>query len=264
MSYEFVQLELQGSTALITLNRPDVLNAMSVELTTELCQIFNGLCGNDEVRVVVLTGAGRAFCAGGDVKQMATILDSGNPADHFRDPLVIYNRLITTMRELPKPIIAAVNGMAAGAGFNLALACDVRIASESAVFSQAFIRIGLIPDCGGTFFLPRIVGAARALEFMLTAEPIDAERAKELGIVNMVVKEQELLETAQFFATQAANMPTATIGRLKKLINASLSNTLEEQLNLEAQMQLECAKSKDFVEGVRAFVEKRQPKFTGC
>lgn len=263
MSYEFIQLEVRDHIAVITLNRPEVLNAMSVDLTSELCQVFGSLSDDESVRAVVITGAGRAFCAGGDVKQMASVLGSDRPADYFRDPLIVYNRLITSMRELPKPIIAAVNGMAAGAGFNLALACDVRIATEDAAFSQAFIRIGLIPDCGGTFFLPRIIGAAKALEFMLTAEPIDAQRARDLGIVNMVVKPQELLETAQFFAVQAANLPTSTIGRLKRLINASFSNTLQEQLQLEADMQVECAGSEDFAEGVRAFMEKRQPKFTG-
>lgn len=167
------------------------------------------------------------------------------------------------MRRLPKPIIAAVNGVAAGAGFNLALACDVRIAAKTAKFSQAFIRIGLIPDFGGTFFLPRIVGWAKAMELMMTGELLDAEQAKNLGLVNLIVDNEELLTTAGFFAKQASELPTSAIGRLKQLLDSSYHASLSEQLEMEAQLQMECSATADFAEGVKAFVEKRPAKFQG-
>lgn len=262
MSYQTLLFEVNENIAKVTLNRPDAMNALSTDLATELIQVFESLSSNSEIRAVVLTATGRAFSAGGDVKQMATVVGEDAPSK-FRLALDVYHKLILLMRELPKPIIAAVNGVAAGAGFNLALACDVRIAAEAAKFSQAFIRIGLVPDFGGTFFLPRIVGWAKAMELMMTGELIDAEQAKQLGLVNLVVKNDELDTTAGFFAKQAAELPTSAIGRLKKLLDASYSSSLSEQLELEAQMQMECSATEDFVEGVKAFVGKRQAKFKG-
>ena len=262
MNYKTLTFGIDNIIAKVTLNRPEVLNALNVEMAEELIRVFQELRTHDDIRAVVLTGAGRAFCAGGDVKQMLSVIDK-DPASFFPGPLKTYNQLIMAIRDLPKPVIAAVNGMATGAGFNLALACDVRIASDNARFSQAFIRIGLIPDCGGTFFLPRIVGWAKAMELMLTAELIDSEQAKQLGIVNLVVKESELESSVGFFAQQVAELPTSAVGRLKRLLNASFSTSLEEQLALEADMQVECARTKDFTEGVKAFTEKRVPKFKG-
>jgi 2-(1,2-epoxy-1,2-dihydrophenyl)acetyl-CoA isomerase len=262
MSYQTLLFEVNENIAKITLNRPEAMNALSTDLATELIQVFESLSANSDIRAVVLTGTGKAFSAGGDVKQMATVIGEDAP-NKFRLALDIYHRLILLMRELPKPIIAAVNGVAAGAGFNLALACDVRIAASTAKFSQAFIRIGLIPDFGGTFFLPRIVGWAKAMELMMTGELIDAEKAKELGLVNLVVKGDELNETAGFFAKQAAELPTSAIGRLKKLLDASYTSTLSQQLELEAEMQMQCSATEDFTEGVKSFVEKRQAKFKG-
>ncbi|MBI4851511.1 MAG: enoyl-CoA hydratase/isomerase family protein [Acidobacteria bacterium] len=262
MSYKTLLFEVNENIAKIVLNRPEAMNALSTDLAMELIEVFQDLATKDNIRAVILTGTGKAFSAGGDVKQMATVLGDDAPAK-FRLALDIYHKLILLMRQLSKPIIAAINGVAAGAGFNLALACDVRIAAESAKFSQAFIRIGLIPDFGGTFFLPRIVGSAKAMELMMTGELIDAEKANQLGIVNLVVKNNELDETANFFAQQASSLPTAAIGRLKKLLDSSSTSSLTEQLELEAQMQMEASATEDFREGVKAFVEKRQPKFTG-
>jgi 2-(1,2-epoxy-1,2-dihydrophenyl)acetyl-CoA isomerase len=262
MDYKTLIFTIDKAVARITLNRPESLNAINVEMGEELTKVFQELNSNNEVRAVVLTGAGRAFCSGGDVKQMLSVVDK-DPASYFGAPLEMYNRLILAIRELPKPVIAAINGLATGAGFNLALACDVRIAGESARMSQAFIRIGLVPDCGGTFFLPRIVGWTKAMELMLTGELIDSEQAKQLNIVNLVAKDSELESTAGFFAGQAAELPTFAIGRLKRLMNASFSSSLEEQLALEAEMQVGCAGTQDFAEGVKAFAEKRQPKFKG-
>lgn len=262
MSYKTLLFEVNENIAKIVLNRPEAMNALSTDLAMELIEVFQDLATKDNIRAVILTATGKAFSAGGDVKQMATVLGDDAPAK-FRLALDIYHKLILLMRQLSKPIIAAINGVAAGAGFNLALACDVRIAAESAKFSQAFIRIGLIPDFGGTFFLPRIVGSAKAMELMMTGELIDAEKANQLGIVNLVVKNNELDETANFFAQQASSLPTSAIGRLKKLLDSSFTSSLTEQLELEAQMQMEASATEDFREGVKAFVEKRQPKFTG-
>lgn len=262
MSYKTLLVEIDENVAKIVLNRPEAMNALSTDLAAELVEVFQDLSTNDNVRAVILTANGKAFSAGGDVKQMSTILGDDAPGK-VRLALDIYHKLILLIRELPKPIIAAINGVAAGAGFNLALACDVRIAAEKAKFSQAFIRIGLIPDFGGTFFLPRIVGSSKAMELMMTGELIDAEKAQQLGIVNLVVKADELDTTASFFAKQAADLPTKAIGRLKKLLDSSFSSSLSEQLELEAEMQMECAATADFTEGVKSFVEKRQPKFQG-
>jgi 2-(1,2-epoxy-1,2-dihydrophenyl)acetyl-CoA isomerase len=262
MSYKTLLFQVEENVAKIVLNRPEAMNALSTDLALELIEVFQDLSSKEDVRAVVITGSGKAFSAGGDVKQMSTVLGDDAPAK-FRLALDVYHKLIILMRELPKPIIAAINGVAAGAGFNLALACDVRIASEKAKFSQAFIRIGLIPDFGGTFFLPRIVGTAKAMELMMTGELIDAEKAQQLGLVNLTVKLEELEQTAEFFAKQAADLPTSAIGRLKKLINSSLNSSLSEQLEAEAQMQMECSATEDFKEGVRSFVEKRKPNFTG-
>lgn len=262
MSYKNLIFSSTGTIAKIVLNRPEAMNALNGDLVQELTELFDQVSQDETIRAVILTGAGRAFCSGGDVKQMASLLGSAVATD-IATSIEVFHKLVLKMREMPKPIIAAVNGTAAGAGFNLALACDVRIAAESARFSQAFIRIGLVPDFGGTFFLPRIVGWAKAMELMMTAELIDAEQAKQLGILNLVVKDAELADSAGFFASQAAELPTAVVGRLKRLLDSSYSASLQEQLDLEARLQVESATGTDFAEGVKAFVEKRAPKFTG-
>jgi 2-(1,2-epoxy-1,2-dihydrophenyl)acetyl-CoA isomerase len=262
MSYQYITVTTAGAIAKVTMNRPEVLNAVSMHMAQELLDALEKLHQEKEIRAVILSGNGRAFSAGGDVKQMRSIIDD-NPAQYFSAPLEVYNQLIMAMRRLPKPLIAAVNGMAAGAGFSLALACDVRIAAENAKFTQAFVRIGLVPDCGATFFLPRIVGWAKAMELMMTGELIDAAKAQQLGIVNLVVKEDELASTADFFANQATNLPTMAVARLKELMDTSYTSTLAAQLEREARLQIECAATADFAEGVKAFTEKRAAQFKG-
>lgn len=262
MSYKNLLFSCEGTIAKIVLNRPEAMNALNGDLVQELTDLLDRVSQDETIRAVILTGSGRAFCSGGDVKQMASLLGSAVAKD-IAVSIDVFHKLVLKMRGMPKPIIAAINGTAAGAGFNLALACDVRIAAESARFSQAFIRIGLVPDFGGTFFLPRIVGWAKAMELMMTAELIDAEQAKQLGILNLVVKDAELPDSAGFFASQAAELPTAVVGRLKRLLDSSYGASLQEQLDLEAQLQVESATGADFAEGVKAFVEKRAPKFTG-
>lgn len=257
-SYEFIILEQnpQG-IARVTLNRPDSLNSLSGPLTKELTTAFGKLEKDAAVRAIILTGAGRGFSAGADLKGGPT---EGDPADWIRE---YYNPLIMKMRHLEKPIIAAVNGVAAGAGFSLALACDFRIVSEKARFISAFIRIGLVPDSGLAYFLPRLVGAGRALEITATGDEVSAAKALEYGMVNRVVAPEQLEVETLAFANKLAQGPTYGIGLTKKLINDGLERSLSEVLEMEADAQHLAGKSYDFREGVTAFIEKRPARFEG-
>jgi 2-(1,2-epoxy-1,2-dihydrophenyl)acetyl-CoA isomerase len=263
MSYETIQLELREAVGVITLNRPASLNA----LTSEVGQDFKAAVGEVQqrgARAVVLTGAGRAFCAGGDLREMQKIAErEGKVEAFFDEPLRLLNECILLIRQVPLPFIAAVNGAASGGGCNLALACDFVIAGESARFNQAFIKIGLVPDCGGTFILPRLVGWKRATELMMTGEVITAGRALEMGMINAVVPDEELLARALAMAEKLAQAPTVAIGRIKELLEASARNDYGEQLELERKAQIQSGLTKDFKEGVAAFIEKRPPKFVG-
>jgi 2-(1,2-epoxy-1,2-dihydrophenyl)acetyl-CoA isomerase len=263
MTYETIQLELRGAVALITLNRPDSLNA----LTSEVGRDFQAAVPEARergARAVVLTGAGRAFCAGGDLREMQKIAAREGRVDAFFDePLRLLNDCILLIRRTPLPFIAAVNGAASGGGCNLALACDLVIAGESARFNQAFIKIGLVPDCGGTFILPRLIGWKRATELMMTGDVVTAGRALELGMINAVVPDDELLARALAMAERLAAAPTVAIGRIKELLEASATNDYAEQLELERKAQVQTGLTKDFSEGVAAFIEKRPPKFVG-
>ena len=263
MSYETIQLEMRGAVGIITLNRPASLNA----LTTQVGQEFQS--GVNEVqargaRAVVMTGAGRAFCAGGDLREMQKIAErEGKVEAFFDEPLRLLNECILLIRRVPLPFIAAVNGAASGGGCNLALACDIVLAGETSRFNQAFIKIGLVPDCGGTFILPRLVGWKRAGELMMTGEIVTAERALEMGMINAVVPDEELLPRALAMAEKLAQAPTAAIGRIKELLEASATNDYAGQLELERETQIQSGLTKDFREGVAAFIEKRPPRFVG-
>lgn len=263
MDFETVQYRLVDNVATVTMNRPNALNALSMQLTNDLDAAFRK-ASDDNARAVVFTGNGRAFCAGGDLREMQTMWEKEGRIEAFVEaPLAALHGVIRLMREMPIPIVAAVNGVCAGAGVNFALACDIVIAAEDAAFRQAFVRIGLAPDCGGTFFLPRAVGHKFAAELLMTGDSIDATRAVEIGMINRVVPTASLLEEAKQLAGKLAAGPTASIGRIKRMLNTSSSNDLTAQLALEHECQIESGKASDFREGVTAFLEKRPPIFTG-
>lgn len=263
MSYETIQLEMRDTVCVLTLNRPDRLNA----LTTEVAKDFKAAVAEAierGARAIVLTGAGRAFSAGGDLREMQEIAKKDGRVEAFFDePLRRLNEAIVLIRETPVPFIAAVNGVASGGGCNLALACDLVMAAESARFNQAFIKIGLTPDCGGTFMLPRLVGWKRATELLFTGELVSAKAAAAMGMINSVWPDDALMSNAMAMAEKLAQAPTAAIAEIKKLLDASAANDLRSQLDLERETQIESGKTKDFVEGVSAFLEKRPPRFVG-
>ena len=263
MSYDTIQLEMRDSVCLLTLNRPDRLNALTVEVAKDFKAAITEAIERG-ARAIVLTGSGRAFCAGGDLREMQEIAkQDGRVEAFFDEPLRLLNEAIVLIRETPVPFIAAVNGVASGGGCNLALACDLVIAAESAKFNQAFIKIGLTPDCGGTFMLPRLVGWKRATELLFTGELVSAKAAAEMGMINSVTPDDELMSRAMAMAEKLAHAPTAAIAEIKKLLEASATNDLRSHLDLERETQIESGKTKDFVEGVSAFLEKRPPRFVG-
>lgn len=262
MAHEFVALEFAAGVMTITLNRPDVLNSFNAQMARELRSALDDSRADKTVRAVMLTGAGRGFCAGQDLSEVPAA-NEGEAPDLGATVLATYNPVIKAIRKLELPIVCAVNGVAAGAGANLALACDIVFASEKASFIQSFAKVGLIPDSGGTYFLPRIVGLPRATAMMMTAEKIDARRAYELGMVYRVCSPETLHTEALTLATELAAMPTRGLGLTKRALNASLGNDLDAQLELEAELQREAGRTRDFVEGVRSFLEKRKPNFTG-
>lgn len=263
MSYETIQLEMRGSVCVLTLNRPERLNALNVQVGNDFKAAISEALDRG-ARAIVLTGAGRAFCAGGDLREMQEIAKKDGRVEAFFDePLRVLNEAILLIRKTPVPFIAAVNGVASGGGCNLALACDLVVAAESAKFNQAFIKIGLTPDCGATFILPRLVGWKRATELLFTGELISAQAAAEMGMINSVSPDDELMNKAMGMAEKLAQAPTAAIAQIKMLLEASAINDYGGQLDLERKTQIESGKTKDFVEGVSAFLEKRPPRFVG-
>jgi len=263
MTFETVIYEISGRVATVTLNRPDALNALSAQLTRDLADAIRGAVA-DRARAVVLTANGRAFCSGGDLREMKALWEREGRIEAFLEgPLGQLHDLIRLIRETPIPFIAAVNGVCAGAGVNLALACDLVVAADDASFREAFVRIGLSPDCGGTFFLPRAVGEKMAAELLMTGDSISAERALSIGMINRSVPAAELVTEARQLAEKLAAGPTAAIGRVKQMLNATYSNDLTAQLAFEHRCQIESGRGADFKEGVAAFFEKRPPEFTG-
>lgn len=243
----------------ITLNRPEVFNSFNKVMAVSLQEALDDCASNDEVRAVVITGEGKAFCAGQDLAE-ATDPNGPELQSIVRDH---YNPIIERIRAIEKPVIAAVNGVAAGAGANIALACDLTIAKYSASFIQAFSKIGLIPDSGGTFFLPRIVGMQKALGLMMTGDKVTAEQADAMNMIYKAVSDESFEEEVTKLAETLAKMPTRGLGLTKKAVNQSFGNDLSKQLAVEEELQTEAGQTDDFTEGVNAFLEKRKPEFKG-
>lgn len=263
MTYESLLYDVKDRIATMTLNRPERLNALGGSLREDLLDAIQKAGADDEVRVIVITGAGRGFCSGGDVKAMSEREKSGD-GGAIKDKYVpIRDRIVIAMRECPKPIIAAVNGAAAGAGMSMAMACDIRLAANTAKFSQAFVKRGLHPDWGGSWFLPRIVGTAKACELIFTGDAIDAQTAFDLGILNAVVAPEALMEETYKLAKKIADGPPIAIQLAKRAIYHNEDVDLKAGLEFESFAQNITKETEDYREGVKAFVEKRAPKFGG-
>ena len=255
----FILSELKDKVMVITLNRADKFNSFNREMALQLQKALDEAAADTNVRAIVLTGSGKAFCAGQDLSEA---IDANGPGiskiveEH-------YNPIVKRLRAIEKPIIAAVNGVAAGAGANIALSCDVVLATASASFIQAFSKIGLVPDSGGTFFLPRLIGFQRASALMITGDKVTAADAQQMGMIYKALADETFMEEVMKLAESLSNMPTRAIGMTKKLLNESVFNTHDKQLGLEGKLQVEAAATKDYNEGVNAFLEKRKPIFNG-
>lgn len=255
-----ILLTIENKVARITLNRPEVFNSFNREMALSLQGILDDCDSNPDVRAIVLTGNGKAFCAGQDLKEVTD--PALNPG--FKKILEEhYNPIITRIRSIKKPIIGAVNGVAAGAGANIALACDIVVAHEKVSFIQAFSLIGLVPDSAGTYFLPRLIGFQKAQALAMLGDKISAEEAERMGMIYKSVPLEAFDETINQLANKVSNMPTKALGLIKELFNQSMTNSLEVQLALESKLQIEAAGSNDYAEGVAAFIEKRKPNFKG-
>jgi 2-(1,2-epoxy-1,2-dihydrophenyl)acetyl-CoA isomerase len=263
MDYEDIRLERLGAVARVTLNRPDRLNAMTTRTSDELLDAFTSLGGDAEVRCVVITGEGRGFSAGQDLTEFQAEYEAGRERDIEGHLRATYNRLVLQVAETPKPVVAEINGVAAGAGLSLALACDLRVASDAARFTLAFVKIGLIPDSGSTWTLARTIGHGRALELAITGDLIDAERGLEIGLVHRVVPSDSLRDEVDSLAQQLATLPTRAIAETKRLLRDGQDGSLAEALDRESMAQGEMGRTHDHLEGVAAFLEKREPKFEG-
>jgi 2-(1,2-epoxy-1,2-dihydrophenyl)acetyl-CoA isomerase len=258
MAYQFIKYTVESGVATVTLNRPEVYNALNDEIKMELQDVFKAIGKDDKVRVVVLTGEGKAFCSGQDLKASA-----GKKRSFLESLHRGYNPLILSMRNLPKPIICRLNGVAAGAGCSIALACDMIVASEEATLIEVFINIGLVPDSGSSYFLPRLTGMAKAFELCSMGSRVKASEALQLGLVNKVCTAAELDATVKSYTDYFANAPTKAIGLIKRMLNKSATSNLEEMLDYEAYCQEIAGQTSDHLEGVTAFLEKRKPAFTG-
>ncbi|WP_374957895.1 enoyl-CoA hydratase-related protein [Gilvibacter sp.] len=257
---DFIQARRAADVQYIYLNRPEVFNSFNREMALAMQDELDAAAEDSSVRAVVVTGIGKAFCAGQDLKEVT--IPELNPG--FKKILEEhYNPIIQRIRNLEKPVIAAVNGVAAGAGANIALACDLVVAAEEASFIQAFSKIGLVPDSGGTFFLPRLIGMQRATALMFLGDKVSATEAEQMGMIYQAVPGSTLEESVALLAEKLAAMPTQALARTKMLLNASYNSSLEGQLHMESEQQIAAAQSLDYAEGVAAFIEKRKPNFIG-
>jgi len=263
MTYECLIHEVKDGIATLTLNRPERLNALGGTLRDDLHDAITRSAADPDVRVLIITGAGKGFCAGGDVKAMNEAKEGRRERPFMEKIAPGRDRTLLAMRDAPQPIIAAVNGAAAGAGMNLALGCDIRLASTAAKFSQAFVKRGLHPDWGGTYFLPRVVGMAKACELIFTGAVIDAAEALRLGIVSQVLPPEELLPAAQALARAIADGPPIAIRLAKRGLYRNAESDLRTALEYETFAQNNCFETEDATEGIKAFVEKRPPRFKG-
>ncbi|MFN4080449.1 MAG: enoyl-CoA hydratase-related protein [Saprospiraceae bacterium] len=255
----YLQFDIEDGVARIVFQRPEVFNAMHQAMRAELIAALDACAADDSVRAVYITGSGRAFCAGEDLQE---VVDPHGPS--LGDILSTgYNPIVSKIRRMPKPIVAAVNGVAAGAGANIALACDIVVAAASASFTQAFSKIGLIPDSGGTWTLPRLVGLQRASALMMLSDKISAEAARDMGMIWQVLPDETFAEESLAIARRLAQMPTRGLALTKEALNRSFSNDFEAQLRLEDQLQGQAGATEDYREGVAAFIEKRKPVFKG-
>jgi len=262
MNSPSILFEVQDGYAAITLNRPDRLNCFNPEMHERLRDALGEVKRRSDIRAVLLTGAGRGFCAGQDLADRVVAPDA-EPVDLGYTISTHYNPLIRTLRELPRPIVCAVNGVAAGAGANIALACDIVLAARSASFVEAFCKIGLVPDSGGTYFLPRLVGTARAMGLALLGDKLSGEDAERWGLIWRCVEDAQLMDAARAIARQLAAGPTKGLAEIKRAMAASLGNMLDAQLDLERDLQRELGRTEDYREGVHAFMAKRAPQFKG-
>ena len=262
MNYEQIRLETGDRIARITLQRPDRLNSFTAQMHAELRDALALIAGSGDVRVLLLTGEGRAFCAGQDLSDR-TVAPGAAPVDLGASIDENYRPLVLALRNLPLPVVCAVNGVAAGAGANIALACDIVIAKKSASFIQAFCKIGLVPDSGGTYFLPRLVGSARAMGLAMLGDRLTAEQAAAWGMIWKCIDDGEFDATVDQLLAQLADAPTAGLAAIKRALYASSANTLEQQLDFERDAQRALGYSADYREGVAAFLEKRAPRFGG-
>lgn len=258
---ETIAWELKEGVGVIILNRPEVYNAFNREMDRALITALREAASDSRVRALVITGAGKAFCSGQDLNDRSDLnLESLSLGESVRER---YNPLIRTITEMEKPVIASVNGVAAGAGCSLALACDMRIVSDRAKFVEAFVRIGLVPDSGSSWFLPRLIGFGRAMELLATGREVDAQEAVQIGLANRLVPHERLVGESIAFARKLAQAPTRAIGWTKRALHQAMDSGLEEALELEARLQELAGKTEDFREGVQAFMEKRTPRFQG-
>jgi 2-(1,2-epoxy-1,2-dihydrophenyl)acetyl-CoA isomerase len=256
---EYILKEISGNLLILKLNRESVMNSFNRQMALELIDCLDEFGSADNLRCLLLTGVGKAFCAGQDLNEV--VGENSLPLRKIVNEH--YNQIVKRLREIEKPIVCVVNGVAAGAGANIALNCDITFALESAKFIQAFSAIGLIPDSGGTYLLPQLVGMQRASALAFLGERIDAKQAEAMGMIYKALPEDKLMEEALGVATKLSEMPTKAIGLTKRAFNRSYQNTIEEQLALEEELQVECGNSYDYKEGVNAFLEKRKPVFTG-